>query len=333
MEPTPVPIVEINPGNPDDVDVSFVPLQDLDDFLEDLSDDFELGFGELGAMKGGRASVKASGKLKIQLPAKKSIFATKGKVAVKVPVAKLKAAAKLAASLPKGSKAKAKITRLIKVKVATAKKQHTAKSKATGKAIGKGVSLKVRHQARMAVKARAKVTAKLNRQPTRAAAKIAAGARKVVKVSAGKFAPVPLSTKALRHKAAAKRTAARVVGLAPHTKKHMKPRAKVAVTAALHGTPLRPKGVAKPARAAVRAVRKAGVRCCIIARPRSGVVKTGGLAARFRAKRRIRCAGPMKPLKFKATVTGLLSAIEARSTSPAITAAAARIRKITGVAV
>lgn len=65
----PVAVLEVNPADPAEVEVSFVPLDDLDDFLEDVEADYELGFGELGAIRGKvRAQAKLKGKVRVKKP-------------------------------------------------------------------------------------------------------------------------------------------------------------------------------------------------------------------------------------------------------------------------
>lgn len=309
MDPIPVPIVEINPVDPSDVNMAFVPVEDLDDFLENLSDDYELGFGELGAVTGG---VKAKGKLKIAIPRAK-------------PKASAAAVVKLAASV----KGKAGARPGTSTKFAGVKPKIVAKlvKKGMPKTAAKVAIVK----AKAALRKQAAMTKAANKQVGRAAAKLSTGARKVVKVAAGVAAPVPLSSKALRHKARAKVIAAKVVAVGPS--KRMRPKARVAVAAALKGAPMRPRSLPKPAKAAVRAIRQSGVRCCIIARSKSHAGKTGGLQARLRAQRRIKRAGPMGPMRFRATVEGLLTRVEQLNSDPKIGAKLDKIRRITGVAV
>lgn len=63
----PVAVLEVNPADPSEVEVSYVPLDDLDDFLEDVLEDYELGFGELGAIsKKHKATVKLHGSVKVK---------------------------------------------------------------------------------------------------------------------------------------------------------------------------------------------------------------------------------------------------------------------------
>lgn len=314
MEPIPVPIVEINPADPADVSMAFVPLSDLDDFLEDVSGDYELGFGELGAVKAS-ASVKTKGKLAIKLPAAKAVVKVKPaavkaavKAAVRTKIPAVKAALKLAAKAKPG-----KVKAVLRAKLPAVKAAVKAKVKSA------------------AAKVRA-VTKSANKAPGKVAAKIAAKARKVVSVKPGKAAPVPLNRKALVHKAIAKKTAAKVVALAPHPK-HMRPAARAKVAAALKGAPVRPKGLHKPAKAAVKAIRGSGVRCCIIARAKSGGGKTGALQARYKQNKKAKRSGPMRPLRFRATVQGLLTQIERYDPSRETSDKIARIRRITGVAV
>lgn len=172
-----IPIVEVSPLSSSGTDIVFVPVEDIDDFLSDVQDEYDLGLGELTAELGA-VKVKAKASVNVKAAAKKPPAKKPApkKPAPKKPVAVAKKPATKAGAKPKPAtkpsakkpvakatiKASVKIPK-ITVKAKAASKVASISGKATIKAKAKAAPVNVKQLAKSASNIVSKLSTQLKK--------------------------------------------------------------------------------------------------------------------------------------------------------------------------
>jgi hypothetical protein len=174
---TKIPVVEVSPLGTR-TDVVFIPVEDIDDFLGELSSDYNLGLGELSTELG---SVKVKAKASVHVKAKASTQ-PKPKPAAKKSAPK--SAAKKSLSKPV-AKSAAKKSAKVAASIAFLAGKASTKTKATPKTKSKSVS-----------KLATKVSLQATRAPNRSAHNLLSLAKKAATVlGKAKKATKPIAIK------------------------------------------------------------------------------------------------------------------------------------------
>lgn len=311
-----VPVLQVNPYT-DESELCSVELGDLDDFLEDISPDYDLSEVELGSFFGKLAkAVKKVGK-------------TVGRGALAVGTG---GASELVINRKKIAKGLGKVGRVVGRGALAVGTGGASELIINRKKLAKGLAKVGRGALAVGTGGASEAVIRLGQRKRLPAGK----AQKVVKrvaalKAAGKVAHklprVQLSRPALVHKAAAKHAAQAVTELAPV----LTPRAAATIGAAVTGTPLRPTKMRKPVARKMAKSKARGKQPAIVARAKSHSPEKGELKARYAKRKQANKSRALGSVQFNLTVRGLLGQLDKQNTSPAIASSLRRLRLVTGV--